>query len=107
MFIKIIKPGVTDGSSVLDVGTVVEYPDAVAESLVNDGYAVATGDDSTDNGDSGDLTPETAAKKLNKFKVDKLVALAIEHGVEVADDATKADIIAAIIAADVYADILG
>lgn len=40
MKVQIIKPGVTDGGSVLDVGAVVDYADAVAASLIKDGYAV-------------------------------------------------------------------
>lgn len=103
MKIKIIKPGVTDASSVLEVGAVVEYPDAVAASLIKGGYAEAT----EGNGGSGELTPETAAKKLNKYKIDELIAFTVEHGVEIADGANKSEIIDAIIAANVYADILG
>lgn len=106
MFVKIIKPGVTDGRSVLDVGAVVEYPDAVAENLIKGGYAT---EDKAPNGGNGDgeLTPETAAKKLNKYKVEELIAFTVEHGVEIADGANKSEIIDAIIAANVYADILG
>lgn len=103
MKIKIIKPGVTDASSVLEVGAVVEYPDAVAASLIKGGYAEAT----EGNDGSGELTPETAAKKLNKYKVDKLIGLAVDHGVELKDDATKAEIVDALIKAEVYAEILG
>lgn len=103
MKIKIIKPGVTDASSVLEVGAVVEYPDAVAASLIKGGYAEAT----ESNGGSGELTPETAAKKLNKYKVDELIGFAVDHGVELKDDATKAEIVDALIKAEVYAEILG
>lgn len=100
MKIKIIKPGVTDASSVLEVGAVVEYPDAVAASLIKGGYAEATEG-------NGELTPETAAKKLNKYKVDELIGFAVDHGVELKDDATKAEIVDALIKAEVYAEILG
>lgn len=100
MKIKIIKPGVTDASSVLEVGAVVEYPDAVAASLIKGGYAEATEG-------NGELTPETAAKKLNKYKIDELIGFAVDHGVELKDDATKAEIVDALIKAEVYAEILG
>ena len=100
MKIKIIKPGVTDASSVLEVGAVVEYPDAVAASLMKGGYAEATEG-------NGELTPETAAKKLNKYKIDELIGFAVDHGVELKDDATKAEIVDALIKAEVYAEILG
>ena len=103
MKIKIIKPGVTDASSVLEVGAVVEYPDAVAASLIKGGYAEAT----EGNGGSGELPPETAAKKLNKYKIDELIGFAVDHGVELKDDATKAEIVDALIKAEVYAEILG
>lgn len=103
MKIKIIKPGVTDASSVLEVGAVVEYPDAVAKDLIKGGYAEAT----KGNGGSGELTPETAAKKLNKYKLDELIGFAVDHGVELKDDATKAEIVDALIKAEVYAEILG
>lgn len=100
MKIKIIKPGVTDASSVLEVGAVVEYPDAVAASLIKGGYAEATEG-------NGELTPETAAKKLNKYKIDELIGFAVDHGVELKDTATKAEIVDALIKAEVYAEILG
>ena len=103
MKIKIIKPGVTDASSVLEVGAVVEYPDAVAASLIKGGYAEAT----EGNSGNGELTTETAAKKLNKYKVDELIGFAVDHGVELKDDATKAEIVDALIKAEVYAEILG
>lgn len=106
MKIKIIKPGVTDASSVLEVGAVVEYPDAVAASLIKGGYAEAT-EGNGGNGGNGELTPETAAKKLNKYKVDELIGSAVDHGVELKDDATKAEIVDALIKAEVYAEILG
>lgn len=102
MYIEIRKPGVTDGSSVLDVGTIIEYPNAVAQTLIKGGYAteIATKD-------NDELTPEIATKKLGKLKVDELIGFAVDYGVEIADGANKADIIAAIVDADVYADILG
>lgn len=103
MKIKIIKPGVTDASSVLEVGAVVEYPDAVAASLIKGGYAETT----DGKGGSDELTPETAAKKLNKYKIDELIGFAVDHGVELKDDATKAEIVDALIKAEVYAEILG
>lgn len=103
MKITIIKPGVTDASSVLEVGAVVEYPDAVAKNLIKGGYAEAT----DGKGGNDELTPETAAKKLNKYKIDELIGFAVDHGVELKDDATKAEIVDALIKAEVYAEILG
>ena len=41
MKVIITKPGVTDGSSVLEVGTSVDFPAQVAEGLINGGYATA------------------------------------------------------------------
>ena len=96
MKIQIIKPGVTDNSSVLHVGAVVTYPDTTAERLIKGGYAVAIADKEPDNdtehADSGENTPTS----LDSLTVKELIALADKNGVEVKKGAKKADIIAAL-----------
>ena len=41
MKVIITKPGVTDGNSILEVGTAIECPEKVAEGLIYGGYATA------------------------------------------------------------------
>lgn len=109
MKIQIVRHGVTDGGSFLDVGAVLEYPEQDATLLVKSGYAViaeTVADDATATDDNTDDTVDEA-KALGKLKADKLIALAIEHDIAVADDAKKADVIAAIIESGKAAEILG
>lgn len=62
MKIIIAKPGVTDGSSVLDVGTAIEFPEKVAENLINGGYATAAEEAEAPEGD-GKAAEEAEAPK--------------------------------------------
>lgn len=105
MKIQIVKHGVTDGGSFLDVGAVLEYPEQDAALLVKSGYAVIAEAIADDNENTDDTVDE--AKALGKLKVDKLIALAIEHDIAVADDAKKADVITAIIESGKATEILG
>lgn len=111
MKIQITRPGVTDGYSFLDVGTVVEYPQSDAERLITEGYAQAVGTtavaDTVDIDDNTESNAEAAVKALNKLKLDKLIALAIEHDIEVAPDAKKADVVTAIIESGKSGEVLG
>lgn len=106
MKIQITRPGVTDGYSFLDVDTVVEYPQSDAERLIAEGYAVAHAVDA-DGNDSTEDDTATAVKALNKLKLDKLIALAIEHDIEVAPNAKKADVVTAIIESGKSGEVLG
>ena len=106
MKIQITRPGVTDGYSFLDVGTVADYPQSDAERLIAEGYAVAHAVDA-DGNDSTEDDTATAVKALNKLKLDKLIALAIEHDIEVAPDAKKADVVTAIIESGKSGEVLG
>lgn len=102
MKIRITKPGVTDHSSILDVGTVIEIDDKNGASLVASEYAEAV-----EEAKQEDPTAEEMTKALDKkFKADELKAAATEVGVEFAQDATKAEVIVAVIEADKYADIM-
>ena len=99
MKIQITRPGVTDGYSFLDVDTVAEYPQSDAERLIAEGYAQAVGNTESNT--------EAAVKALNKLKLDKLIALAIEHDIEVAPGAKKADVVTAIIESGKSGEVLG
>ena len=112
MKIQITRPGVTDGYSFLDVDTVVEYPQSDAERLITEGYAQAVGtttavSDTVDIDGNTESNTEAAVKALNKLKLDKLIALAIEHDIEVAPDAKKADVVTAIIESGKSGEVLG
>lgn len=113
MKIQITRPGVTDGYSFLDVDAIVDYPQSDAERLIAEGYAQAVGTTAVADGvnvDSNDDTEsdtEATAKALNKLKLDKLIALAIEHDIEVAPDAKKADVVTAIIESGKSDEVLG
>ena len=100
MKIQIVKPGVTDNSSVLHVGAVVTYPDTMAKRLIKGGYAVAIIDDSADNEPDNDTehadSDENTPTSLDSLTVKELIALADKNGVEVKKGAKKADIIAAL-----------
>lgn len=105
MKIQIIKRGVTDGGSFLDIGAVLEYPEQDATLLVKSGHAVIAEAVADGNENTDDTVDE--AKALGKLKIDKLIALAIEHDIAVADDAKKADVITAIIESGKATEILG
>lgn len=112
MKIQITRPGVTDGYSFLDVDTVVEYPQSDAERLITEGYAQAVGTttavaDTVDIDGNTESNTEAAVKALNKLKLDKLIALAIEHDIEVVPDAKKADVVTAIIESGKSGEVLG
>ena len=112
MKIQITRPGVTDGYSFLDVDTVVEYPQSDAERLITEGYAQAVGTttavaDTVDIDGNTESNTEAAVKALNKLKLDKLIALAIEHDIDVAPGAKKADVVTAIIESGKSGEVLG
>ena len=108
MKIEIVKTGVTDHSSLLDVGTVIEIDDKNGASLIAGGYAVAV-EVEDDEEDEGGKTPtfEEMAKALDKkFNAENLKAAATAVGVAFPADAKKSDVVAAVINAGKYADLM-
>lgn len=103
MIIKITRVGVADGNVALPVGHELEIDEANGKSLIDDGYA----EDITPVGPpAGDPSADDMAKALDKkYKADALKEAATAAGVEFAADATKAEVIAAVIAAGKYADL--
>lgn len=101
MKIEIIKDGVTDHSSVLDVGAVIELDDVNATSLIKAEYATAV------EQEADGLTAEEMAKKLDDaYKADALKEAATAAGVLFEPGATKAVVVAAVIEAGKYADLM-
>lgn len=101
MKVKIIKEGVTFGRSLLDIDTVLEVEDTSGNALIENGYAEAV-KPNTDG-----PTAEEMAKALDdKYKVDDLKTVAKEAGVEFDAKATKAEVIAAVLEANKYADLM-
>ncbi|MEG1083974.1 MAG: hypothetical protein RSE04_05990 [Hydrogenoanaerobacterium sp.] len=101
MKVEIIKDGVTDQSSVLDVGTIIDLADVNAASLIKAEYAIAV-EQETD-----DLTVEEMTKKLDEaYKADTLKEAAIAVGVSFEPNATKATVVAAVIEAGKYVDLM-
>lgn len=101
MKIEIIKDGVTDHSSILDVGAVIELDDVNAASLIKAEYAIAV------EQEADDLTAEKMAKKLDDtYKADALKEAATAAGVSFEPGATKAVVVAAVIEAGKYADLM-
>lgn len=104
MKIEIIKDGVTDHSSVLDVGAVIELDDVNAASLIKAEYAIAAEDTQED---PGELTAEQMAKNLDDaYKADALKEAAVAAGVAFDDKATKGAVVAAVIEAGKYAALM-
>lgn len=104
MKIEITKDGVTDHSSILDVGAVIELDDVNAASLVKAEYAIAAEDTRED---PGELTTEQMAKNLDyAYKADALKEGAVVAGVKFDDKATKGAVIAAVIEAGKYAALM-
>lgn len=101
MKIKITQAGVTDHNSLLDVGTVIELDDRNAVSLIESGHAEAL------ESKTPKLTVDEMAKTLDTaYKSDELKAAATKAGVVFDIKVTKADLIAIIIAAGKYADLV-
>lgn len=101
MKIEIVKTGVTDQSSLLDVGTVIEIDDKNGASLIAGGYAEKV--------ETEDETPtfEEMAKALDKkYNADDLKTAATAVGVAYATDAKKSEVAAAVIEAGKYADLM-
>lgn len=101
MKVKIIKEGVTFGRSLLDIGVVLEVEETSGNALIENGYAEAT------KTNTEGTTAEEMAKTLDdKYKVDDLKTAAKEAGVEFDTKATKAEVIAAVLEANKYADLM-
>ncbi len=66
MLIQITKPGVTDASSILDVGATVDYPENVAKSLITGGYAKAVEKGGKPATAKDDSDAEKGTKKATK-----------------------------------------
>lgn len=104
MKVKIIKEGVTFGRSLLDIGAVLEVEDKSGNALIENGYAEEI--EAAELG-TNDPTAEEMAKALDeKYKVDDLKTAAKEAGVEFDAKATKAEVIAAVLEANKYADLM-
>lgn len=113
----ILTAVVTHGRHNLEPGTVIELPEASALALINEERAKPAeekGDPALLIGAEGVIDPEAAAREVvekmrkaldDKYKRDPLAEAAKNVGVEFAYDATKAEIIDAVIAAG-KADIL-
>lgn len=66
MKITIIKPGVTDGRSVHEVGSTVDFPDTVAKNLIKNGYAAEIEQKTTVKEAVADGDTKPVAKKPKK-----------------------------------------
>lgn len=106
MIIKIIKEGVTFGPSVLDVGTETKIDEASGLRLIKDGWAELV---EVIEPPADDTTPtyEEMTEALDSlYKADDLKTKAKELGVEFDAKATKGDVIAAVIEAGKYDDLV-
>lgn len=100
MKVRITKTGVTDNSSILEVGAVIEIDELNGNSLIAGEYAEAVEE-------ASEPTAEEMAKALDKkYKADELKAAAANAGVEFAQDANKAEVVSAVIEAGKYADLM-
>ena len=103
MKICITKLGVTDHGSILEVGTITEIDDRNGASLVAGGYADAVEDEPGHD----DPTAEEMAKALDKkYNAEDLKAAATAAGVEYAANAKKSEVVAAVLEAGKYADLM-
>ena len=103
MKVEIIKGGVTDSNSLLDVGMEIVLDDKNAASLIKDGYAKAVEEETPD----GPTIEEMTAALDAKYAEAKDIKAAAESvGVAFATNATKAAVIAAVIEAGKYADLM-
>lgn len=106
MKIQVTKIGVTEGRSEIPVGMVIELDDKNALALVSEGYAMMI-EEQPSEGQGNPPTPEAMTKSLDKaFRADDLKAAAKAAGVVFADDATKATVIAAVLTAGKYDDLM-
>lgn len=102
MKVTILKQGVTDHNSLLEVGAVIEIDDRNGASLIAGGYAEAVEGD-----EDAEPTAEEMAKALDKkYNADELKAAATAAGVTYADNAKKGEVVAAIIEAGKYAELM-
>lgn len=105
MRIKILKDGVTFGPSVLDVGMETEIDEVSGLRLVKDGWAEIVEVEPP----AGDEIPsyDEMVKALDDlYKADDLKTKAKELGVEFEAKATKAEVIASVIEAGKYDDLV-
>lgn len=106
MKVQVTKIGVTEGRSDIPVGMVIELDDKNAHALVSEGYATMI-EEQPSEGQGNPPTPEAMTKALDKaFRADDLKAAAKAVGVEFADDANKATVIAAVITAGKYDNLM-
>lgn len=105
MKIKILKEGVTFGPSVLDVGMETVVDEASGLRLIEDDWAelVETVEPPADDIPSYD---EMVKALDDLYKADDLKAKAKELGVEFDAKATKAEVIASVIEAGKYEDLV-
>lgn len=102
--VTIIGPGVSLGGQDVPVGDVIEVSEKSAAALIASGHAegdLAVADPNT-GGQGGSNEPTEAEKQAEaldgQYKRDELYAAAKEAGVDIAFDAKKAEIVAAVIA---------
>lgn len=93
MKVEIVKTGVTDHNNVVEVGEVMDYPEADAKRLIEAGYAEAVEE-------AVDPAEEIRKALDGKYKAGELVEKGKELGMTLAEGITKKDLIAAIIEAD-------
>ena len=113
MKVRVTKVGVTEGRSIVPVDTEIDLDAKSAQALIDGDYAV-TVEVEDDPGNGGGVggnteqpTPEAMTKALDKaYKADELKTAAKAAGVEFADDANKGAVIAAVIEAGKYADLV-
>lgn len=100
MKVRITKTGVTNNSSILEVGTVIEIDELNGKSLIAGEYAEAVEE-------VQEPTVEEMAKALDKkYKADELKEAAAKAGAEFAQDANKAEVISTVIESGKYADLM-
>jgi hypothetical protein len=107
VFVLITAVGVSFGGADLDVGAIIELPEKSAAALIAEGKATAVTPteetavalDKLPEGDNEPTEAEKQAKALDgQYKRDELYEAAKEAGVDIAFDAKKGEIVAAVIA---------
>lgn len=83
----------------VQAGQTAEFDDAEAEALVSGGYAVYEGDARPEPRSTAGPKTDPGDKPLEKMTVDQLKAYADEHDISLPPDGRKADLVAAIEAA--------
>lgn len=104
MKIRILKEGVTFDTSVLDVGTETEVDETSGLRLIEDGWAELIEVEPAD--DDIPSYNEMVEAIDGLYKADDLKAKAKEMGVDFDAKATKGDVIANLIEAGKYADLV-